>query len=483
MRLAAASLQAGAKQYARGRVYRTPDDDWTTALRSRSRCDVAFSSHWRTRVGLQREQVAIPSIRRELRRPLFQNASALILNIGLNGLIGMLYWVVAARLYSVEVIGRDTALIAAMLTLSTFAQLDLASLLLKFLPTWRHNAVRAVATAYLVAASVSVVIAAGFAEIASRVSSHWAFLGPVGVALPLCCGVALWSVFAIEDGALTGLRRATLIPIENSAYGLAKLLLLVTLANVLPNSGVFYSWLLPLVPVVLTINWFLFRRALRDHRAKPLGANVVVLPRRQLIRYAGFDYVGALCGTVLTVGMPLIVSGIVGVRTAAIFYFPWTLVMLLEATGNSLGASLVVEGTTDPSLLLRHARSILRASTLLLLPAVVVVFVFAPLILSLFGHTYAQEGTTTLRILILASIPRATSSIYTSVARVQLKMGQILGRVGGSTVIIVGLVIVLGREHGIEGIALGWLIGSILEFLVIVGPLWQALRHHHQTAT
>jgi O-antigen/teichoic acid export membrane protein len=460
-----------------------PDDDWTTAFRPQSPSDLAFAYHWQTRAGPQREHVAIPSIRRELRRPLFQNASALILNIGLNGLIGMLYWVVAARRYSVEVIGRDTALIAAMQTLSTFAQLDLASLLLKFLPTWRDNAIRAVGTAYAVAVSVSLVISAGFAEIGSRVSSHWAFLGPVGVAAPLCCGAALWSVFAIEDGALTGLRRATLIPIENSAYGLAKLLLLVTLASALPNSGVFYSWLLPLVPVVLTVNWFLFRRALRDHRAKPLGANVVVLPRRQVIRYAGFDYVGALCGTVLTVGMPLIVSGIVGVKEAAVFYFPWTLILLLDATGNSLGASLVVEGTTDPSLLLRHARSILRLSTLLLLPAVVVIFVSAPLILDIFGHAYARGGTTTLRILILASLPRATSSVYTSVARVQLKMGQILGRVGGSTVVILALVVVLGREHGIQGIAVGWLVGSVLEFLVIVGPLWKALRRHHQTTT
>jgi O-antigen/teichoic acid export membrane protein len=395
----------------------------------------------------------------------------------------MVYWVVAARRYSVEVIGRDTALIATMQTLSTFAQLDLASLLLKFIPTWRDNASRAVGTAYVVAVSVSLVISAGFAEIGSRVSSHWAFLGPVGVAAPLCCGAALWSVFAIEDGALTGLRRATLIPIENSAYGLAKLLLLITLAGVLPNSGVFYSWLLPLVPIVLTVNWFLFRRALPDHRAKPLGANVVVLPRRQVIRYAGFDYVGALFGTVLTVGMPLIVSGIVGVKEAAVFYFPWTLILLLDATGYSLAASLVVEGTTDPSLLLRHARSILRLSTLLLLPAVVVVFVFSPLILDLFGHAYARGGTTTLRILLLASLPRATSSVYTSVARVQLKMGQILGRVGGSTVVILSLVVVLGREHGIQGIAVGWLVGSVLECLVIVGPLWKALRGHHQTTT
>ena len=418
---------------------------------------------------------AIASIRRELRLPLFRNASALILNIGLNGIIGMLYWIVAARSYSVEVIGRDTALIAALQTLSTFAQLDLASLLLKFMPTWRGGAARALRLAYVVAASLSVVVAVGFAEIAPRLSSHWAFLGPVSVAAPLCCGVALWSVFSIEDGALIGLRRATLIPLENSTYGLAKLLLLATVANLLPNSGVFYSWVLPLIPVALVVNWFLFRRALPTHRVQPLGDDVVVLDRRRIIRYAAFDYGGALCGTVLTLGMPLIVTGIVGVKEAAVFYFPWTLILLLDAAGNNLGASLIVEGTTDPGLLLRHARSTLRLGGLFLVPATIVILACAPLLLDLFGSTYARAGSTTLRILVLAAVPRSVVSLYTSVARVQVKVGQILLRVGGATVVILTLVITLGRRHGIEGIAVGWAVGSTVELLVIIGPLWRAI--------
>jgi O-antigen/teichoic acid export membrane protein len=414
-------------------------------------------------------------LRRELQRPLFRNASALILNIGSNGLIGMLYWVVAARSYSVEVVGRDTAIIAALQTLSTFAQLDLASLLLKFLPTWRGGAARAVGLAYAVAASLSTVLALGFAEIAPRVSPHWAFLGPISVAAPLCCGVALWSVFAIEDGVLIGLRRATLIPLENSSYGLAKLLLLATVATALPNSGVLYSWILPLVPVALIVNWYLFRRALPAHRGSPRGDDVMILERRQVIRYAAFDYGGALCGTVLTLGMPLIVSGVVGVEASAVFYFPWTLVLLLDAAGNALGASLIVEGTTDPGRLVRDARSTLRMGTLLLVPAVTVILIFAPLILDLFGSDYARHGATTLRILVLASVPRAVVSGYTSVARVQGRVGQNLLRVGGATAVILTLVVVLGRSRGIEGIATGWGLGSLLELAVITGPLWRAV--------
>jgi O-antigen/teichoic acid export membrane protein len=425
-------------------------------------------------------------IRRELSHPLFRNASALIVNIGINGVLGLMYWVIAARSYSTEVIGRDTALIAALQTLSTFAQLDLAALLIKFLPTWRSNLVRALRLTYLVAGSLSVILALGFAELAPRVSSHWAFLGPISVAAPLCCGVALWSVFAIEDGALIGLRRATLIPIENSTYGLAKLLLLATLATALPNSGVFYSWVLPLIPVALTVNWFLFRRALPAHQAEPLGLGVAVLPRRRIVQYVMLDYLGALCGTAVTLGMPLIVSGIVGVRKAAVFYFPWMLILLVDALAYNSGASLIVEGTTDPSLLLSHARKTLSFVTLLLFPAVVIVLTFAPLLLDLFGSTYANDGSTTLRILIIASLPRAMVSLYTSVARVQLKVGQILLRVGAATLVILTLVIVLGRRYGVEGIATGWLLGSVLEFAVIVRPLWvvvsrvQAQRYRGQ---
>src|ERR671914_1403819 len=48
-------------------------------------------------------------LRGELSNPLFRNAYALMANGGLTGVLGLGYWLVAARLYPPDVVGRDSA--------------------------------------------------------------------------------------------------------------------------------------------------------------------------------------------------------------------------------------------------------------------------------------------------------------------------------------------------------------------------------------
>ena len=69
-----------------------------------------------------------------LRTPLFRNAYALILNEGLSAASGLLYWLVAARLYATDIVGRNAAAISTMAFLSAMAQLSLGGALMRFLP-------------------------------------------------------------------------------------------------------------------------------------------------------------------------------------------------------------------------------------------------------------------------------------------------------------------------------------------------------------
>src|SRR6185312_5922794 len=48
-----------------------------------------------------------------------------------------------------------------------------------------------------------------------------------GVAVWFVVSTMAWSVFNLQDAALTGLRSAVWVPLENGLYGLVKLLLLV----------------------------------------------------------------------------------------------------------------------------------------------------------------------------------------------------------------------------------------------------------------
>ncbi len=411
----------------------------------------------------------------QLRQPLLRNAYALVLNSGLNSLVGLVYWTLASHRYPLTVVGENVALISALQTLSTFAQLDMASALIKFLPLMRSGAARAIRLTYAVSAGASLVLGAGFVLLAPSVSHNWAFLRGNGLVLPLCVAVAAWGIFSIQDGALTGLRRTTVVPVENVLYGLAKLVLLVALASVLPRWGLFASWTLPLIAAGAAVNWLIFRRYLPAHERQP-RADELVPDRPTIVRYMAFDYGVGLLGTLTTMALPLLVVTVIGAAANARFYLAWVVVAMLDAIAMSLGTSLLVEGSYDPGRLLHYGRQVLRRTMGVLVPVVAVTELVAPLALEVFGRSYAAGATTTLRLLAVGLVPRAAVTVYCSLARVRGHVGRIFAVVAWSTLLSLGLAVVLGHRFGLPGFATGWLVGQSAGAVLVVAPLAQLLH-------
>jgi len=65
----------------------------------------------------------VEGLRKQLADPLYRNGYALVANTGATGISGLIYWVLVARLYPTEVVGRATAAYAAMNLLAGFTAL------------------------------------------------------------------------------------------------------------------------------------------------------------------------------------------------------------------------------------------------------------------------------------------------------------------------------------------------------------------------
>lgn len=408
---------------------------------------------------------------------LFRTAGVLMLNTGLTAALGFGFWILAARLYSPQEVGVNSAIIAILVTVSTLAQVNLGSVFVRFLPETARPA-RLILVGYAVSAGISIVAATAVLLIASRVAKPLAILESNHVlGVVWVTSVALWCVFALQDAALTGLRTARWVPVENALFGAFKLAFLLLLAALGTRNGMFLAWVLPMAILVVPVNVIIFRHAVPAHTPAHDEGIVGRFGRRRLIRYLGMSSVASSIDQGTLAALPILVVGVLGGTQNAYFFIAFTIVTTFELLADNVITALTVEGVHEIARLKQLTRAVTRRLMTLMIPATIVLIIAAPLVLRFFGETYVQHSTSVLRLLALASILRGAIWLFMTVARIQGN-GLILlvASVAASATTIVFAVVFAGW-WGVNGVAFGWLLSNALVAVVVVPMLWRFMRH------
>ncbi len=409
---------------------------------------------------------------------LLRGAYSLLANIVVTSILGMGFWVAAARLYSSVEVGRDTVLISAMLGLSTICQLNLSNGIARFLPDLGGRSARALIWAYGLTAAIALLLGTGFVLLAPSVSNELAYLGDkAGPAVGFVVALALWGIFALQDAALMATRRAPWIPIENGLFGALKLAALPVLLLAGIANGVFLAWTLPMALLLVPVNLLVFRRAIPMHVAGDLPeSSINRLGRRRVMSFLAQDYLAAvLTETTLTV-LPLLVIAILGAQKSAYFAIPFTIAVAFDNLAYSACASLVVEGALEQESLQALTRLFVRRVLALLVPAAALLALAAPLVLLPFGHVYAEHGAAVLRLLLFASVFRTIIALFSAVARVKSQGSRIALVELALLMLVLGPAVLLAHSHGIGGVAFAWLAANVVICLAVIPLLLQFLR-------
>jgi O-antigen/teichoic acid export membrane protein len=414
---------------------------------------------------------------------LLRGAYSLLANTAVTSVLGMGFWVVAARIYPTVEVGRDTVLISAMLGLSVLCQLNLSNGIARFLPDLGRRSARALIWAYGLATAAAIVLGTAFVLLAPDVSHELAYLGDkAGLEVGFVVALTLWGVFTLQDAALMATRRAPWIPIENGLFGALKLAALPLLLIAGATNGIFLAWTLPMALLLIPVNLLVFRRAIPAHTVGSVHqSSIERLGRRRVARFLAQDYLAAvLTETTLTM-LPLLVIGILGARESAYFAMPFTIAIAFDTLSYSACASLVVEGSLEQESLRALTRIFVRRVLALLVPAAVLLAVAAPLVLLPFGHAYAQQGATVLRLLLCASVFRTVIALFAAVARVQSRGPRIALVELVLLVLVLGPAVPLAHSHGITGVAVAWLAANVVICLSVVPLLLGFLREPEAT--
>lgn len=406
---------------------------------------------------------------------LFRNAYALMLNTGISAVLGLGYWLIAARYYTETAVGQGSAAIAAMKLLAGLTAVTLTGALARFIPVAGRATGRLIFRTYA-GSSVIVALAAGVFLLTLGIwGPSYRFLhGPLAGA-GFVLAVVAWSLLTLQDGVLTGLRSALWVPVGNTVFSAVKLVLLVVLASVIPATGVFVSWVAAIAMSAVPLGWLVFRRLVPRH-IKATEEDTKPPSVKEIGRFLAGDYTGSLFSLAVVYLVPVIVASQVSSANNAYFYITATIGGTVNLLAINMGASLTVEGSHAPGRLASNTRAALKRMARIMLPVGALLFFGAPYILSVFGQGYADAATPLLRWFAVGGLLRVVMETYFAVLRAQSRTAGLAWLQGLLCALVLGLTVVLLPRMGLTGAGVAE-VASLAVIVTISAPrLYKILR-------
>lgn len=407
---------------------------------------------------------------------LFKNAYFLMLSTGVSAVLGLGFWLVAARYYSEEAVGQGSAAIAAMRLLASITATTMIGAVVRFVPRAGRATGSLVWRAYAASSVVVTVAAFVFLLTLDLWGATYAPLGTAAAGMAFVVACVAWALLTLQDGVLTGLRRSGWVPVGNAVFSVGKLILLVVCATALPALGIFVSWAVAIAFSTLPLGWLIFRRLIPRQAAADRDLEPPQL--REMGRFLAGDSLGALFSLAMINLLPVMVAVRFSAAENGYFYVAYTVGGTMEFMAINMASSLTAHASHDPRRLAEGVRGALRRMTLLLVPVVLVLVVFAPQILLPFHEDYAEHGTTVLRLLAAGALPRVVVELYIGVLRVQGRTGVLAALQGAMCTLVLGSAALLFAPAGIAGAGWAVLISMTLIAAVSAVGLRSALRRN-----
>jgi hypothetical protein len=416
-----------------------------------------------------RTGVDSPPRRRLFGAGLELNAIALMATSGMTALFGLVFWGVAAR-YPASEVGRSSALISTAMMMSTVAGLAVGLVFVRFLGSAGPRARGMVLAGYGVTTAAAALLGGAFVLFFADDALFAS--GAERAAFPVL--VIVLALFALQDWVLIGMQESRWVPFEQLLFSGIKLGLVALFAVFALHNGIVIAWIAPAALAVLVISPLLLVRVLPRRAAKDGAAK---LPgRRDLAVLFVGEYATGATSVIVPLFMPLIVVAQLGTQANAYYALPWLVSEAITVLLWNVSSSYITEASNDvrngPALM----RRAWRLSWLIGLVGTPFLLFGAPVLLSLVGGAYADEGTMLLRLMAAALPFTVVHSTYIAVARVQQQMGRVVALQSLSAVVVVTLALMLVQPLGINGIGVAYLCAEALGCAIVAIPLYRFFR-------
>jgi O-antigen/teichoic acid export membrane protein len=181
--------------------------------------------------------------------------------------------------------------------------------------------------------------------------------------------------------------------------------------------------------------------------------------------------------------LPIVVTELISPAANAAWYAAWMMSWVVYIVPIQIGLTTFAEAAHSPAALPRLIRHAIRSSLVISCGAAAVLALIAPYALSILGPEYASEGTTPLRILVLAVIPLSFVQAYFTRCRSTGRLAEATFVGTASGVVSVGGAALAALAYGLEGMAVVWLATQLATAGWAVWRLRRAEAHAPATET
>lgn len=402
-------------------------------------------------------------IMRYVKEPLYKTSFFVALTNIFNIGCGFLFWMVAARVYSIEEVGLATAWISSLGLVVLFSRLGLDFAIVRYFQI--DDKKKVFGTCLVITTIASLLVGISYIVLAEFLSLSLTLKEPQYAMLFLLFGAAN-TVTIMSASAFLADRKAESFLFQN-IFMAARIPLLIPL-GFLGTFGIFSSFGLGYL-LASFFAVFILQRSLAITKLE-IDLNFV----RRGFRFTLWNYVSNILYMLPTLIIPIMILKMVGEAEAAKYYIGFAIANLILIIPNSLGTSLFVEGSHGESL----RKSVMRAggaSIIIMLPVVLILFFFGDLFLGLLGGEYI-EAFSLLRVLALSSFLVLAYSLFVPIQNVRMDVNCIVKLNAIRTVLLLVLSYVLIQRYGILGAGYGWMItyGIIGLWIskIIMGERW-----------
>ena len=386
----------------------------------------------------------------------YRNTLYLLLNMGIATVTGFLFVLICAHLYSQTDFGYATSLLGALGVATAFSNVGMNRTLVRFMGKSSKKSQDLVTGIFLVS---------GFAILSGLVLSR--YFSSFGIKHPdamvvivFVATVFLMSIKALFDNVFIAIRESSGTLIENTLFNVVRLFFPVLVVGS-GYLGIFGAQLVAVL-FALVASMIVLRRY---H-----GFTFLVKPSKSSMsgkwRYAIGSYTSDLTGGLPASVVPIIVVAKLGPVAGALWFVAMRIINVLLSVSASINQAMFAEMSNAEGSINRFLKKATVSMYSVLTPISIAVFVLAPYILRIFHGNYVSAEHV-LRLMTVFALIGVANYITGSILQVyKLVIYLTLVNIANALVVIVYC---LYFANSLNGIAVGWVLGEIVNFVLFVG--------------